>query len=184
MVMDHAAFELAQRDLDDVIYCAAMLLFATLPIIAMRQESPRQPHGDAGKRVAAGAFVLLMWLQLRKQYVYGIVLVALNLGLRLWELFPELWAWSTQARPAWRESRREAAVLFCVFSVAGSSSVATARALLSAAGLHGSLLLVLATSVVYPVVLLAAGTVAGRHAFFRERLFGSRGRRRRTESNV
>jgi hypothetical protein len=86
------------------------------------------------------------------------------------------WEWTTQHRPTWRESKVEAAVVFCVFGVTGSTSVALTRpALKSTFGLEGSMadgpwsyriISVLAVSPIYACCLLAFGTAAGRHTFF------------------
>ena len=81
-----------------------------------------------------------------------------------------LWRWTAQPRPPWKQSRKEALVLFCVFGVAGSSSMALARGLVRRAaaaergGVQGIATVLLAT-VLYPAVLLTASTLAGRHAF-------------------
>ena len=66
-------------DTDDLIYAVAMCLFATIPC-----ESLARPPAalSASKLVPTVAFVLLMALQLRKQYALGILMVALNLSLR------------------------------------------------------------------------------------------------------
>ena len=73
---------------DDAIYSTAMLMFAALPVLSM--HSPRSRHTvtrfDPAKVTAAIAFVLLLWLQLRKKYQLGVILVAINLLLRLYEL--------------------------------------------------------------------------------------------------
>mmetsp|Transcript_12341 Transcript_12341/g.18411 ORF Transcript_12341/g.18411 Transcript_12341/m.18411 type:complete len:256 (+) Transcript_12341:3-770(+) len=85
------------------------------------------------------------------------------------------WRWTTQARPSWRKSPKEAAILFVVFGITGSTSVAIVRpALKHTIGLEGSLKdgpwsyrigsLVL-VSPVYACILLSVGTLAGRHAF-------------------
>ena len=86
------------------------------------------------------------------------------------------WAWTTQKRPSWRESKLEAAVLFAVFGLTGSTSVAVVRPILrSTIGLEGSfkdgpwsyrigsLVLI---SPAYACILLAVGTAAGRHTYF------------------
>eukprot|EP00746_Dinoflagellata_sp_MGD_P070946 gnl/MRDRNA2_/MRDRNA2_28969_c0_seq1.p1 gnl/MRDRNA2_/MRDRNA2_28969_c0~~gnl/MRDRNA2_/MRDRNA2_28969_c0_seq1.p1 ORF type:complete len:170 (+),score=25.84 gnl/MRDRNA2_/MRDRNA2_28969_c0_seq1:79-588(+) len=91
-------------------------------------------------------------------------------------LAQKFWAWTTQARPHWRESPKEAAVLFCVFGVTGSSSVAMVRPIFkSVTGIEGnmkdgpwsyrigSLLMV---SPVYACVLITVGTLSGRHTYF------------------
>ena len=72
---------------DDAIYSTAMLMFAALPVLSMRSPSRRTvTRFDPAKVTAAIAFVLLLWLQLRKQYQLGVILVAINLLLRLYEL--------------------------------------------------------------------------------------------------
>ena len=227
---------------DDAVYATAMLMFATLPVLSMRK--PRLQHlppdacasPEPARLVAAAAFILLLWLQVRKQYLLGVSMVAINLVLRLYEiqrhtchvtsravvvpasravrlgcthqlplLVPEVrwaalssagpctarapgafaprncgatghdhlasifWRWTAQPRPPWRQSRWEALALFGVFGVAGSSSMALARALVWRAvaergGVQGLATVLLAT-VLYPAVLLTAGTLAGRHAF-------------------
>ena len=48
------------------------------------------------------------------------------------------WEWTTQTRPHWRESRVEAAVVFCVFGMTGSTSVAVMRPALHEMGIQGS----------------------------------------------
>ena len=86
------------------------------------------------------------------------------------------WSWTTQKRPSWRESKLEAAVLFAVFGLTGSTSVAVVRPILrNTIGLEGSLKdgpwsyrvgsLVL-ISPAYACILLAVGTAAGRHTYF------------------
>ena len=50
----------------------------------------------------------------------------------------QFWDWTLQQRPHWRENRTEAAVIFCVFGVTGSTSVAFVRpALKHTIGLEG-----------------------------------------------
>ena len=87
----------------------------------------------------------------------------------------KFWSWTTQPRPSWRESYKEAVVLFCVFGVTGSSSVFLIRPTFSAIGLKGSLrdgpwsyriLSILCISPIYACTLLVIGTLSGRHAFF------------------
>jgi hypothetical protein len=72
---------------DDTIYVTAMLMFACLPVMSMRARL-RHPGSspEPARAVAAAAFVLLLWLQVRKSYLAGVVLVAVNLTLRLCEL--------------------------------------------------------------------------------------------------
>jgi hypothetical protein len=56
-------------------------------------------------------------------------------------LHNKFWAWTTQPRPDWKKSPLEAAVLFVVFGITGSSSVALVRpALKHTIGLEGSLM--------------------------------------------
>eukprot|EP00954_Amorphochlora_amoebiformis_P026784 1381351-Amorphochlora_amoeboformis.AAC.2 len=50
------------------------------------------------------------------------------------------WKWTTQPRPSWRESGKEAGVLFIVFGITGTASVTLVRpALKYTLGLEGSL---------------------------------------------
>mmetsp|Transcript_32562 Transcript_32562/g.41639 ORF Transcript_32562/g.41639 Transcript_32562/m.41639 type:complete len:197 (-) Transcript_32562:308-898(-) len=91
-------------------------------------------------------------------------------------VFEQFWTWTTQKRPHWKESRKEAAVLFCVFGITGSSSVTLVRPFLKETiGLEGSMkdgpwsyriLSVLLVSPIYACVLMTVGTIAGRHAYF------------------
>ena len=85
------------------------------------------------------------------------------------------WAWTTKQRPSWRESKTEAAVLFCVFGVTGSSSVYFVRPCLKTLGIEGSMkegpwsyrvLSILLVSPIYSVILITIGTLAGRHRYF------------------
>ena len=85
------------------------------------------------------------------------------------------WSWTTQQRPSWRESKVEAAVLFCVFGVTGSSSVYFVRPCLKSLGIEGSMkdgpwsyriLSFLLVSPIYSVILITVGTLAGRHRYF------------------
>ena len=86
------------------------------------------------------------------------------------------WRWTTQERPHWNMSSKEALIAFTVFGVTGSSSVFLIRPAIGAiTGIEGSLvdgpnsyrvMSVLCISPVYAVVLLSLGTVAGRHVFF------------------
>jgi len=90
--------------------------------------------------------------------------------------YDRFWAWTTQARPTWRENGTEAAVIFCVFGITGSSSVAVVRPFLKQTiGLEGSMregpwsyriLSLVLVSPIYATLLLTFGTVAGRHTFF------------------
>eukprot|EP01041_Mallomonas_annulata_P010409 gene10409-21712_t len=98
-----------------------------------------------------------------------------------WVSYPQrFWTWTTQSRPSWRESYIEAAVVFTVFGITGSSSVYFIRPVLSQLGLKGSLIegpwsyrigSILIISPVYASLLLAIGTISGRHRFFAEMSF-------------
>ena len=90
-------------------------------------------------------------------------------------LSSRFWKWTTQERPHWRESKLEAAVLFCVFGVTGSSSVALVRPALHNAGIQGTMmegpnsyrvLSILIVSPIYATVLMTLGTLSGRHNYF------------------
>ena len=189
--------------IDDACYTVAMLMFAALPLLSMRSRSARQQHGDElqvepARAVAAVAFVLLLCLQARKRYTIGIVMVATNLALRLWELlvFDRLhavfWAWTSQPRPSWRQSRMECAVLFCVFGASGSSSMAIARAIVGPIVAGRSLTVAsfttfVAVTAIYPAVLLTLGTLAGRRHYywhFAARICGARPRQKRADAAV
>jgi hypothetical protein len=86
------------------------------------------------------------------------------------------WQWTTQVRPTWRESYKEAAVIFCVFGVTGSTSVAVVRPFLKhTIGLEGSLyegpnsyrvLSIVLVSPIYALILVTVGTLSGRHSYF------------------
>ena len=89
--------------------------------------------------------------------------------------FKRFWAWTTQKRPSWREDKTEAAVLFCVFGLTGSSSVGLVRPCLSKLGLEGSLkdgpnsyrvISILSVTPIYSMILFTLGTLSGRHAYF------------------
>ena len=92
------------------------------------------------------------------------------------KLFSRFWTWTTQTRPHWRESYTEAAVLFCVFGITGSSSVALVRpAMKHFLGIEGTMmegpnsyrvLSFLLVSPIYACVLLTVGTLSGRHTYF------------------
>ena len=85
-----------------------------------------------------------------------------------WERF---WAWTLQQRPSWRESPKEAAVIFVVFGITGSTSVGVVRpALKNTIGLEGSMregpwsyriTSLLAVSPIYATFLVTFGTIAG-----------------------
>ncbi len=86
------------------------------------------------------------------------------------------WAWTTKPRPTWRESKLEAAVVFTVFGITGSTSVAVVRPCLKHTfGLEGTMrdgpwsyriISILAVSPIYACCLLTFGTLSGRHNFF------------------
>ena len=90
-----------------------------------------------------------------------------------WERF---WAWTLQERPSWKNSPKEAAVIFVVFGITGSTSVGVVRpALKHTIGLEGSMregpwsyriISILAVSPIYASFLVTFGTIAGRHVFF------------------
>ena len=85
------------------------------------------------------------------------------------------WQWTTQSRPHWKECKIEAAILFCVFGVTGSSTMLIIRPSLKTLGIEGSwregpwsyrILSLLIISPIYATVLMTLGTLAGRHTFF------------------
>ena len=88
----------------------------------------------------------------------------------------QLWAWTAQPRPHWRDSKWEAAVCFAVFGATGSTSMKVVRPLLSAgfgieATLRGGpwsyrLMAVLGSMPAYALLLLCFGTLAGRYRYF------------------
>lgn len=90
--------------------------------------------------------------------------------------FDRFWNWTTQVRPSWKENKTEAAVVFCVFGITGSTSVAFVRPCLkNTFGLEGNMIdgpwsyriiSLVAVSPIYAVFLLTFGTLSGRHTFF------------------
>lgn len=96
------------------------------------------------------------------------------------------WKWTTQARPHWRSSYKEAAILFTVFGVTGSSSMLLVRPVLSSVtGIEGSwrdgpwsyrVSTALLISPVYACILITVGTAAGRHNYFAAMAKGILGR--------
>ena len=85
------------------------------------------------------------------------------------------WKWTSQPRPSWRENRKEAAIIFIVFGITGSSSLYFVRPSLKLLGVQGSfyegpnsyrILSILLVFPVYATLLMFIGTAAGRHAFF------------------
>eukprot|EP00471_Norrisiella_sphaerica_P000121 CAMPEP_0184481428 /NCGR_PEP_ID=MMETSP0113_2-20130426/2971_1 /TAXON_ID=91329 /ORGANISM="Norrisiella sphaerica, Strain BC52" /LENGTH=276 /DNA_ID=CAMNT_0026860547 /DNA_START=69 /DNA_END=899 /DNA_ORIENTATION=- len=99
-----------------------------------------------------------------------VVVKARNFTLR-----SQFWRWTTQPRPSWRESGKEAGILFVVFGITGTASVTLVRpALKNTVGLEGSLKdgpwsyrigSLLLVSPVYACVFLGVGTLAGRHNY-------------------
>ena len=91
-------------------------------------------------------------------------------------IWSKFWDWTLQQRPSWKESPTEAAVIFVVFGITGSTSVAFVRpALKHTIGLEGSMregpwsyriASILAVSPIYATMLVTFGTIAGRHRFF------------------
>ena len=90
-------------------------------------------------------------------------------------LVAKFWKWTCQSRPTWRENRTEAAVVFTVFGVTGTSTLFVVRPCLKFVGIEGTMtegpnsyrvLSVLLISPAYACMLMALGTLAGRHAFF------------------
>lgn len=85
------------------------------------------------------------------------------------------WKWTTSTRPHWKESPKEAAIMFTVFGITGSSSMLIVRPMLNKCGLEGnwvdgpwsyrigSLVFV---SPIYASILITLGTLSGRHLFF------------------
>ena len=85
------------------------------------------------------------------------------------------WLWTTQKRPHWQESKVEAAVLFTVFGVTGSSTLLFVRPTLKSFGIEGSMIegpwsyraiSFLTVTPIYCCVLMTLGTISGRHNFF------------------
>jgi hypothetical protein len=85
------------------------------------------------------------------------------------------WKWTTQVRPHWRVSKTEAAIMFCVFGVTGSSSMFFVRPALHSMGLEGSMvdgpnsyrvLSLCLISPIYAMLLVTIGTLVGRHTYF------------------
>lgn len=89
--------------------------------------------------------------------------------------FESFWKWTTQQRPSWKENKIEAAIIFTVFGITGSSSVYFVRPLLKKVGIEGTMMdgpnsyrimSVLMVSPVYSCMLITIGTLSGRHTFF------------------
>jgi len=88
------------------------------------------------------------------------------------------WKWTTKERPNWKSNMTEGAVACTVFGITGSSSLYFVRPILNQFGIEGSIIdgpasyrffaiaSFLITSPVYAIMLLAYGTLFGRHIFF------------------
>lgn len=86
------------------------------------------------------------------------------------------WQWTTSQRPSWKENGKEAAVAIAVFGVTGTLSMVAVRpSLKNLFGIEGSfvegpnsyrIMSILCVSPVYAVILLAMGTLSGRHNYF------------------
>lgn len=90
-------------------------------------------------------------------------------------LVSHFWKWTCQPRPSWKESKVEAAVLFTVFGVTGSSTMFAVRPALKKIGLEGTMQdgpwsyrigSVLIISPIYSMILITIGTLSGRHLYF------------------
>ena len=90
-------------------------------------------------------------------------------------LVSHFWKWTCQPRPNWKESKVEAAVLFTVFGVTGSSTMFAVRPALKKIGLEGTMQdgpwsyrigSVLIISPIYSMILITIGTLSGRHLYF------------------
>jgi hypothetical protein len=86
------------------------------------------------------------------------------------------WKWTSQERPSWKESAKEAVIIFSVFGLAGTSSTLLIRPTLKyVLGIDGPFLdspvsytlsSLLIASPMYAGVVFTIGTLAGRHIFF------------------
>eukprot|EP01035_Chromulina_nebulosa_P027375 gene27375-36004_t len=88
------------------------------------------------------------------------------------------WKWTTKERPNWKSNITEGAIACTVFGITGSSSLYFVRPILKQFGIEGSIIegpatyrlfavaSFLITSPLYAVMLLAYGTLFGRHIFF------------------
>ena len=86
------------------------------------------------------------------------------------------WKWTTQERPHWKTSMKEATIICTVFAVTGTSSMLLVRpGLKHTLGIEGSLvngpnsyrvLSIVLISPVYATLLLFFGTLSGRHNYF------------------
>lgn len=88
------------------------------------------------------------------------------------------WKWTTKERPNWKSNIAEGAIACTVFGITGSSSLYFVRPILKQFGIEGSFIegpatyrlfavaSFLITSPLYAVMLLAYGTLFGRHIFF------------------
>jgi hypothetical protein len=99
-----------------------------------------------------------------------------TVGRNLSTASKKFWEWTTKSRPNWKESRTEAAVMFIIFGVTGSSSMLLVRpAMKNVFGLEGSLVdgpnsyrvaSILMVSPIYACILMFIGTISGRHNYF------------------
>ena len=90
-------------------------------------------------------------------------------------LASKFWKWTCTPRPSWRESKPEAAVLFTVFGVTGSSSMFAVRPVLKKLGMEGTMKdgpwsyrigSMLIMTPIYSMILITIGTLSGRHLYF------------------
>ena len=96
------------------------------------------------------------------------------------------WQWTTKSRPPWKENYKEAAVAVVVFGITGSLSMVAVRPCLkSVFGLEGSftegpnsyrIASLVIVSPFYAAILLAIGTLSGRHNYFAKMSFKILGR--------
>ena len=90
-------------------------------------------------------------------------------------MLSRFWKWTTQVRPRWQDSKVEAAVLFTVFGVTGSTTMFAVRPALEKIGLEGSFKdgpwsyrigSFLCITPIYSMILITVGTLSGRHLYF------------------
>jgi hypothetical protein len=100
----------------------------------------------------------------------------INAGKRKFSSENGFWKWTTTNRPSWKENKKEAAIAIAVFGVTGTASVLAVRpSLKTLLGIEGTLvdgpnsyrlMSILCVSPVYAMVLMAMGTLSGRHNYF------------------
>lgn len=88
----------------------------------------------------------------------------------------QFWKWTSQDRPSWKNDFKEAAIIFTVFGISGSTSLLFVRPILKyTIGLEGPFMesplqyilsTILITSPIYSIIVFSIGTLAGRHIFF------------------